>query len=470
MRIILSACAMLVGVSACDSEGIDRADSDATPVQVSQPVASDDSQESATGSDTPTGTDTSTGSDTPTDTDTASDSDGSSDTDSGSSDDSINQFGGSGSSDGGTTGDDNINSLGGSGSSDGGASTGDDSNTDQPANDPTTDNDASLSTEPPSSGTTYVSTMSPIRSGGQLCISPAKDENGNALMNERGNCPLVQFHGNLAFGDFILATNAWNFCASSLPTWEQCISVDDSSGAVKPRWDYDWGNESDVNGAVWLVKSYPEIIYGIKSPGEYSGSSLAETPAETGLPGKVSELPYYKIDYSFSSDEYPTRSKELNGQTINGERNIAVESFFHELGGDCDVNTLVRNGSSSNQRYEIMVWLDKGPERLPAAPQDYVTSVTLDGDTYDVYTKPSDQEYIAFVAQNPRTTGELNWTTFVNWSRTYAHRVNEEFGKGSNTVQIQDSWCMANILLGTEIWWGDGYFQADEWTIHRTVQ
>ncbi len=371
-----------------------------------------------------------------------------------------------------------VNPFGGSGSSDGGNTDNTPDNTDTDASDipqndaaPPVNTDATLDTSAPSSGTTFVSTMSPIQSEtGPLCLQPSTDAGGNVIMNAQGNCPVLQFHGNLAFGDFLLATNAWNFCASSLPDWEQCISVAESDGKVAPRWDYDWGNESDVNGAVWLVKSYPEIIYGIKSPGEYSGSTLAETPAETGLPARVSDLPFFKIDYSFSSDEYPTRGKDFNGVRINGERNVAVESFFHELSGDCQIESLVRNGSSSNQRYEIMVWLDSGAERLPAAPQDFVTTQTLDGKVYDIYTKPSDPEYIAFVAQNPTASGEINWTTFIEWTRTYAHRVNEVFGRGSDTVVLQDSWCMANILLGTEIWWGEGFFQADEWTIHRTVR
>ncbi len=388
-----------------------------------------------------------------------------------------NPLGGSGSSDGGLastpeTNPNATNPLGGSGSSDGGVPPEETVVTEQPANDdPTPTVDASLSTEAPVSGTTYVSTMGPITSdNGPLCLRPQKDALGNVIMNEAGNCPLLQYHGNLAFGDFILATNAWNYCASSFTEWEQCVSVNESQGAVKPRWDYDWGEEFQVNGQVWLVKSYPEIVYGIKSPGEYSGSTLAETPAETGLPAKVSEMPFYKIDYAFSSEEYPTRGKDLNGQRINGERNIAVEAFFHELSGECDPTSLIRDSSASNQRFEIMVWLDAGAERLPAAPSDYVTTQTLDGVEYDIYTKPSDAEYIAFVSKSPTASGSINWTTFVEWTRANSHRVNEVFGRGFNTVQLQDDWCMANILLGTEIWWGNGYFQADEWTISRTIR
>ncbi len=450
-------------LTGCDSEGIHRNNTTATSSQNDQPVSSDQSGTDDSSSDSETGNEN--------DINQFGGS-GSSDGGTTGGNNDINQFGGSGSSDGGTTGGNNdINQFGGSGSSDGGQNDIQDDapdTVDSGSNDNVTE-DGSLSLSAPTTGTTFVSTMSPIRSQQtQYCISPARDENNEVIMN--GNCPVVQFHPNLKFGDFLLSTNAWNFCASSLPDWQQCISVGESSGNVIPRWDYNWGNESDVRGAVWLVKSYPEIIYGVKSPGEYSGSTLAETPAATGMPVRVDELPFYKIDYAFSSEEYPTRSKEFNGQTINGERNVAVESFFHELGGNCDVSTLIRNGTESNQRYEIMLWLDRGAERLPAAPGDFVTTVSLDGKSYDVYTKPSDEEYVAFVAQSPETSGEINWNTFIEWTRTYAHRVTEVFGQGANTVKLRDDWCMANILVGTEIWWGDGYFQADDWTIHRTEQ
>jgi hypothetical protein len=384
-------------------------------------------------------------------------------------DNDTNPLGGSGSVDGGNN---DINQFGGSGSGDGGNSTQNDSGVMDDDGENNGDTvDASLSLPEPTTGTTYVSTMSPIRSPqNKLCISPTLDENGNVVVKEGSRCPVVQFHDNLKFGDFILATNAWNFCASSLPDWQQCITVNESSAGITAGWEYDWGNERDVNGQVWLVKSYPEIIYGVKSPSEFSGPSLQETPAATGMPVRVDDVPFYKIDYAFSSERTTKRSKELNGQTIYGERNVAVESFFHELGGDCDVTTLIRNGDESNQRFEIMLWLDRGAERLPAAPSDFVTTVNLDGKDYDVYTKPSDKEYIAFVAHDLQTSGQINWNTFIEWTQTYSHRVNDVFKRGSDTVKLQDDWCMANILVGTEIWWGEENFQFDNWTIHRTVQ
>ncbi len=476
MQRIIPLSLLTLAISACDSEGIDRENLVTTPQTVISVNGSNGDSPVVSEDDANTGDDASNGTD--------NDAQGDTDNTPTSNENDVNLFGGSGSSNGPTTteNDDNmtdgggssdtpvttendVNLFGGSGSSNGPTVNDDDAGSD--------DNDGagivgSFSTEAPTSGTTFVSTMSPIRSEtGPLCLGPQTDALGNVIMNDN-NCPQLQYHGQLKFGDFMLSTNAWNFCASSLPDWEQCVSVSDAGGAVKPRWDYDWGNESDVNGAVWLVKSYPEIIYGIKSPGEYSGTSLTDAKVQTGLPAKVSDLPYYKIDYTFSSEEYPTRSKPFNDTVLNGERNVAIESFFHELDSECSPGSLIRNGTTSNQRYEIMVWLDSGAERLPAGPNDYVTTETLDGIEYEIYTKPSDVEYIAFVSQSPQTSGSINWTTFIEWTRANAHRVNELFGRGSNTVRLRDDWCLANILLGTEIWWGNGYFQADEWTIHRT--
>jgi hypothetical protein len=477
MQRIISLSLLTLAISACDSEGIDRENLGATPQTVITVDGSSNQSPGVSDDDTNVDSGSSAGDD------GQGSTDGSSNTPTGGEND-VNMFGGSGSSNGPTTGENDVNMFGGSGSSNGPTTNDDEVNMfggSGSSNGPTVQDDdagnngdsatgsvGNFTTEAPTSGTTFVSTMSPIRSEtGPLCLGPQTDALGNVIMNDR-NCPQLQYHGQLKFGDFMLSTNAWNFCASSLPDWEQCVSVSDAGGDIKPRWDYDWGNESDVNGAVWLVKSYPEIIYGIKSPGEYSGTSLTDAKVQTGLPARVKDLPYYKIDYTFSSEEYPTRSKPFGNTILNGERNVAIESFFHELDADCSPESLIRNSSTSNQRYEIMVWLDSGAERLPAGPNDYVTTKTLDGVDYDIYTKPSDREYIAFVSKSPQPSGSINWTTFIEWTRDYAHRVNEEFGTGSNTVRLEDDWCLANILLGTEIWWGNGYFQADEWTIHRT--
>ena len=95
-------------------------------------------------------------------------------------------------------------------------------------------------------------------------------------------------------------------------------------------------------------------------------------------------------------------------------------------------------------------------------------SLNIRGDAYKVYTKGGDPRYIAFVAQNPQTTGTIFWNDFTDWARENSHQVTERFGARSNTVEIQDDWCVANILVGTEIFWGAGNIDIFDWTITQT--
>jgi len=115
-----------------------------------------------------------------------------------------------------------------------------------------------------------------------------------------------------------------------------------------------------------------------------------------------------------------------------------------------------------------MVWLNSGAERLPSGSRDYVTTISLRGVSYDVFTKSNDERYVAFVATNPQTAGTVYWNDYVDWARENAHRVVSRFGANVNSVPIQDSWCVANIIVGTEIFWGAGNFDLHEWTITQS--
>ncbi len=278
-------------------------------------------------------------------------------------------------------------------------------------------------------------------------------------------------------GDFILHNNAWRtFRAAPGYPWEQCIFTN-TNGALA-GWNYDWGpGVTGINGnpnpsGDFYVRSYPELIYGTKD--EFRTSA---PQSETGLPVRISEMPTFRIDYSYDGPQFgesravdaSNNSRFPNGTTISGERNVAVETFFYQTNaaGNCTTD-IVRRGGGSNHTYEVMVWLDAGAERLPAGPNDFVANLTIRGDSYKVYTKDSDERYIAFVAQNPQTTGTIYMNDFIDWARDNAHVVRERFGANSNSVQIQDDWCMANILVGTEIFWGAGSMNIFDWTITQS--
>ena len=271
--------------------------------------------------------------------------------------------------------------------------------------------------------------------------------------------------------------NAWRtFRAAPGYEWEQCITTNTNGAAV--GWNYDWGpGITGINGATsasgdFYVRSYPELIYGVKD--EFRTSAPKSV---TGLPVELSELPNISIDYSFDGPQFgeprtvdaSNNPRFPNGSTISGERNVAIESFLYnkDAAGQCSEGIVTRN-PASNHTFEIMVWLDAGAERLPAGPSDFVADLAIRGAPYKVYTKDSDPRYIAFVAQNPQTSGTVFWNDFVDWARDNAHQVQERFGARSNAVQIQDDWCVANILVGTEIFWGAGNMDIFEWTITQS--
>jgi len=286
---------------------------------------------------------------------------------------------------------------------------------------------------------------------------------------DRQDALTSNYHGPIELGDFLLSTNAWNWRTAGEYEWEQCIYAD-QPGSVA-GWTYEWG--AGGGSGDYQVRSYPELIYGVKSEYEISAPKSV-----TGLPVRVDSMPYFSIDYNINSVENgPPRAVNAsvnlrypNGTIINGERNIAVESFLHptQADGSCPASVVQRVAGESNHTFEVMLWLDSGAERLPAGPQDFVADVEIDGLPYKVYTKTNDRKYVAFVAQDPRRSGSINWNSFIDWARLYAHRVQELFGARTNAVPIQDNWCLANILVGTEIFWGNGEFNVVDWEILQT--
>lgn len=342
-----------------------------------------------------------------------------------------------------------VPSNAGSGSSDGGASNAGSGSSDMGqagSGSTSTNNGGSFSSG--NVGTNIIRSSSLTSSGSnEICTSANGD-----------------WFGWMNVGDFILHTNTWAAWASSDYNWSQCIYTN-KNGALAGV-SYDWG--TGRGSGDYQVRSYPELIYGIKD--QYRGIAKSIT----GLPVRVDATPDITIDYSMNWPEYGTpravnasaNSRYPNGTIIQGERNVSVESFFYnaDASGNCSEGIVKRDGGS-NHTYEVMVWLNAGAERLPAGPNDYVADVQLDGQPYKVYTKNSDRKYIAFVAQNPQQTGSINWNTYVDWARQNAHQVQSLYGAQTNSVQIQDNWCMANIIVGTEIFWGQGNLDYLNWTI-----
>ena len=281
------------------------------------------------------------------------------------------------------------------------------------------------------------------RNGRPICLSDASDgtgsgfgfENNQSCIIEPGitatrNQPLLNQRicmpwFEIAYGNYRLQNNTWNSTAVTSNNWSQCIELTGSSGNYIAKWDYNWLQQSEGNE--FSVKSYPQVYYGQKTQFNRSG-----TVEETGLPAPTDQLQQIWVEYDYT-------------ETGRAERNVALESFFHTSCAATD----------ENKQYEMMVWVGVPSIRTPGV---LVTSVTLSGQEWDVYTNPTlSWAYVAFVARQPSNSGTLDWNSFINWSRFN--------GPAFGVPAMANNTCMGAIEIGTETFWGTGTFSLNRFNV-----
>ena len=258
------------------------------------------------------------------------------------------------------------------------------------------------------------------------------------LTPETSNPSVCSIWPSVSYDDVIVLNNIWNARAVNSTEWTQSIGATESdTGGPVASWSYDWLTETD--GERSAVKAYPEIIYGNKL-----GTHESAPKSVTGLPESVTTLPEFNIEFAYT-------------ETFDGEveRNVALESFFHDscnITGPCDLE--------DNRAYEMMVWVANPESNRPGDLA--VTGVTIDNRLWDVYIKPrSDKKYIAFTAQTPFDEGTLHWNSFVEWTMQWTAENAEALQINALTPDL----CMAAIEMGTELWWGKGTFTLDKFNV-----
>ncbi len=245
----------------------------------------------------------------------------------------------------------------------------------------------------------------------------------NPLFNRR----ICEHWFEIPYGNFRLQNNVWNAGAVFSNNWSQCITLRGNTSQPVASWDYNWLGRFEGNE--FSVKSYPQVYYGRKTSFNQSGSV-----AETGLPAQLGRIPQFTIDFAYS-------------ETGNAERNVAFESFFHYS----------REAEDHNKQFEMMVWVGKPDTRTPGP---MVTTARIDGRDWDVHLNPTlGWGYVAFVAQQPFTSGRLNWNAFIDWTRNN--------GPAFGVPAIVNNTWMGAIELGTETFWGAGTFTIDRLNITR---
>lgn len=283
-------------------------------------------------------------------------------------------------------------------------------------------------------------------SGNNVLQSPASGSYSTPrsfeLTPETSNPSVCTIWPSVSYDDIIVLNNIWNAGQVNSTNWTQSIGAteSDTNGPIA-TWYYDWLGETD--GDRTAVKAYPQIIYGNKL-----GTHVSASKERTGLPETVSGLPEFNVEFAF------TETLEANV-----ERNVALESFFHDscnITGPCDL--------VDNRAYEMMIWVVNPVSNKPGTLAE--TGVMIDNRLWDVYIKRRTDDqvgYIAFTAQTPFTEGTLQWNRFVEYTRQYSNENSAALGIKALTPDM----CMAAVEMGTELWWGKGSFTLDKFNVTR---
>lgn len=258
----------------------------------------------------------------------------------------------------------------------------------------------------------------------------------NNIQPVTDNAAVCDVWPTLVYDRFAVLNNIWNAGTVRSDDWRQTIAATQSSeNTFVASWLYDWLEES--RGVPHAVKAYPEVVYGNKL-----GTLVTGSKARTGLPERIDKLDQFNITYRYS-------------ETGKAERNVAIESFFHdscEITGPCH--------RQDNRAYEMMVWINNPRSWKPGDLA--LSGVKIDGLLWDVYIKPrSNKEYIAFAAVTPQTEGTLHWNQFVDWTVDWTTENSKELGIEPMTPDL----CMGAIEFGTELWSGSGTFTLDQYDI-----
>lgn len=232
----------------------------------------------------------------------------------------------------------------------------------------------------------------------------------------------------IPYEEYMIQNNVWNDQGMHNKNYSLCVELTGDDANPVPRWRYDFLNERD--GEIYEVKAYPQVYYGEKRQATPSGSASA-----LGLPAKVPYLDNFEVTYKYSE----------NGV---GERNVALESFFHTT---CDIRP-------DNQEFEMMIWVGKPTKRTGGTNK--IGEAYIDGAMWDVWlNKNLSWDYVAYVRQNPSTSGTIDWNAFVDWT------LNE--GPRMGVPRLNPNSCMNTIELGTEIFWGKGEFILEEFDVRK---
>ena len=243
----------------------------------------------------------------------------------------------------------------------------------------------------------------------------------------------------IPYRDYIIQHNVWNDGAMVVNGVDNrgrislCTELNGSTTNPKPRWYYNFLNEWE--GQPTQVKAYPQVFYGRKI-GAFNDSG---TVHELGVPARINVLDDFHVEYEFSERSV-------------GERNVAIESFFHN---DCTITH-----ANQSQQFEMMVWVGRPTKRTGGTNK--VGEAFIDGTTWEVYINTHlNWRYLAYVRKTEAKEGVIDWNAFIDYTRNEAYKLD------SRVPRLGSSECMNGIEMGTEIFFGSGDFSLDKFNVIR---
>jgi hypothetical protein len=225
----------------------------------------------------------------------------------------------------------------------------------------------------------------------------------------------------IKYGEYLIENNTWNIQAIK-SKWTETIFCDTLIGKMGWKWDFSF--EKDKPNT-YVVKSYPEIIFG-KKPFENYHSTTPRLPIELTAAKFILEYEYL-----------------VNAV---GVYNISTDISFSDS----------KNPNSTNIRSKMMIWL--GHQNFPFFESEKLNQAMIGGLQYKVFVDTTHigpegkWVYIALLAENFPSKGELN--------------LNEYFDYFLSKGALKSEWYLSSIEVGSEISSGKGEITFNKFIIH----
>jgi hypothetical protein len=212
-------------------------------------------------------------------------------------------------------------------------------------------------------------------------------------------------------GEYLVENNTWNIQAIK-SKWTQTIFCDTLKGIMGWKWDF--SGEKD-NPNFYIVKTFPEIIYGKKPYDNYQSTTFQ-------LPTELTSA-QFRLEYEYVAN-------------ASGGYNTSTDISFSDS----------RNPKSNNIRAKMMIWFDH--HNFPFFESERLKRAAIGGFQYKVFVDTSHTGpegkwvFIALMSDNFPSKGELN--------------LKEYFDYFLSQGALKPEWYLSSIEVGSEISSGKG--------------